>query len=109
MEQREADARPQVALLCGLIALIVLGELVIGPPSAKTWLPLDVFLALASLGAAAMLLNLRAWRAAPAAFAFLGGLVIASVVFPLPNSVWITTHALALVAGVATGALLLRR
>lgn len=110
MAEGEADARPQIALLCGLIALIVLGELLLGPPSARLWAPLDFFLAVASFGAAGMLANARALTAVgPALFAFLGGAVLASVLFPLPNAVWVATHAIALVAGVAAGALLLRR
>lgn len=127
MEEREADARPQIALLCGLIALIVLGELVLGPPSARIWAPLDFFLAVASFGAAGMLANARVLTSSgagewlrpaaplllaavgPGIFAFLGGAVLASVLFPLPNAIWIATHALLLVAGIAAGALLLRR
>lgn len=110
MEDREGEPRPQIALLCGLIAVIVLGELVIGPPHARTWLPLDVFLALASFGAAAMLASARALPGVVSAlFAFLGGTVLASLLFPLPNPVWLGSHALLLVAGVGAGAVLLRR
>lgn len=109
--EAEDAARSQIALLCGLVAVIVLGELLIGPPSAKAWLALDVFLALASFGAAGMLLRSAALTAAAwVACAFVGGAIFAVAIFPLPNPLWIASHALALVVGVAVGsALLLRR
>lgn len=109
--EAEDSARSQIALLCGLVAVIALGELLIGPPSAKAWLALDVFLGLAAFGAAGMLLRAQALPAAAwAAWGFLGGAILAIAVLALPNPLWIASHALALVVGVAVGgALLLRR
>jgi hypothetical protein len=108
--EREGDGpRAQVALLCGLIAVVVTGELLIGPPSAKAWTALDVFLAAACFTVAGMLLSARLLGAAWVSFAFLGGAILASAFLPLVNAVWLMDHALALLAGVVAGAVLLIR
>lgn len=102
-------ARLQIALLCGLIAVIVTGELLIGPPAARAWTALDVFLAAACFAVAGMLLSARLLGPGWMSFAFVGGTILASAVLPLINGVWLVDHALALLAGVAGGAVLLLR
>lgn len=107
---RDADApRAQIALLCGLIAIIVTGEFLIGPPAARAWTPLDVFLAAACFTAAGMLLSARLLGAGWMSFALIGGAILASALLPLINGIWLLGHALALAAGVAAGAILLVR
>lgn len=107
---RDADApRAQIALLCGLVAIIVTGELLVGPPAARAWTALDVFLSASCFAAAGMLLSARLPGVGWMTFAFLGGVILASAVLPLVNGVWLLGHALALAAGATTAALLLVR
>ncbi len=104
----EPDApRAQVALVCGLVAVVVTGELLSGPPAARAWTALDVFLAAACFAAAGMLVSARLLGPAWVAFAFLGGAILASALLPVVNGVWLLAHALAIVAGVGAGAVLL--
>ena len=109
MDRAEDAPQYQIAALCGLIAVIALGELLIGPPTAKAWTALDAFLALASFAVAAMLISARALVRAWPIFAFFGGAILASMLLPLQNIVWLASHAGAVVAGVSGGALLLVR
>lgn len=109
MERPEEAPQYQIAALCGLIAVIAIGELLIGPPVAKAWTPLDAFLALGCFAVGAMLLSARAFVFAWPVFAFLGGAIVASMVLPLPGIVWLGSHVGAVVAGVSGGGLFLVR
>lgn len=109
MERPEDAPRYQIAALCGVIAIIALGELLIGPPTPKAWTALDAFLVVACFGVAAMLLSARTLVRAWPLFGFLGGAVLASLALPLTNAVWLASHAAAALAGVTAGALLLWR
>ncbi len=106
----EADApRAQVALGCGLVALVVTGELLIGPPAARARTALDLFLAAACFAAAGKLLSARLLGSVWVAFAFLGGAILASASLPLVNGVWLVDHVLAILVGTSAGIVLLLR
>jgi hypothetical protein len=103
-----AGPRGQASALAVLVAVIVIGEWLLGPPSASFWAPLDGFVAAGCFGVAALLMSARLLHAvAWWSFAFLGGAIAAGIVLPLPNPVWLVTHALVAVFGLTAGALLL--